>query len=116
MASLYACYHGPEGLKRIATFVHECAVTAKAFLENCGYKISGGYFFDTIRVISGPHSTKEILIKASEKKINLRDFGDGSLGISFDEATSDSDIWTITKFLTKEIRTWISLPMYGNRQ
>ncbi|MGH7952847.1 MAG: aminomethyl-transferring glycine dehydrogenase, partial [Limisphaerales bacterium] len=102
MASLYACYHGAEGLKKIATFVHESAVTARAYFMNAGYKIWSGYFFDTIRVKEGPRNAKDILTRATEKKINLRDFGDGSLGISFDEVTTETDLWNIYEVFSSE--------------
>jgi glycine dehydrogenase len=95
MAALYAVYHGPEGLKQIATFVHGCAVTFKHVLKNTGYKVSDAVVFDTLRVLSGPRSAKEILALAGAKGINLRDLGDGSIGISFDETTETRNLWAL---------------------
>ena len=102
MASLYACYHGAEGLKKIAAFVHECAVMAKAFLLNSEYKLADGVFFDSIRVLSGPRTAKDILARAAERKFNFRDFSDGTIGIAFDEATTAADVWYIYEIFSLE--------------
>ena len=48
MASMYAVYHGPDGIKRIARHVHGLASTAASHLKNLGYEIGSDSYFDTI--------------------------------------------------------------------
>src|SRR6185295_10574386 len=74
MAGMYAVYHGPEGLKRIAQRAHEAAVGTRGFLLNLGYEVADELIFDTLRILSGPITTDEILRRAKEKGINLRQF------------------------------------------
>jgi glycine dehydrogenase len=86
MASMYAVYHGPEGLARIARRVRACTQTLRAALLAQGHTISEDLVFDTLRVkVKGKASDVQAAAKA--RKINLRDFGDGSLGVTLDETT-----------------------------
>ncbi len=88
MASMYAVYHGPDGLKRIARRIVSLTETLRVGLTGLGHEIEPGAVFDTLRVRVDGDAGK-VLAKAREQKINLRDFGDGSLGVSLDE-TSDT--------------------------
>ncbi|MGJ5672601.1 MAG: aminomethyl-transferring glycine dehydrogenase [Nostochopsis sp.] len=92
MASMYAVYHGPAGLKKIAENIHTLTVTLAAGLKHLGYNISSESFFDTIRVELGTHSLKEILAACEAKKINLRIFNETAIGISLDETTTIEDV------------------------
>ncbi|TFI51084.1 aminomethyl-transferring glycine dehydrogenase [Mastigocladus laminosus UU774] len=92
MASMYAVYHGPAGLKKIAENIHTLTVTLAAGLKHLGYKISSESFFDTIRVELGTRSLKEILAGCEAKKINLRIFDETAVGISLDETTTVEDV------------------------
>ncbi|MBW4430385.1 MAG: aminomethyl-transferring glycine dehydrogenase [Pelatocladus maniniholoensis HA4357-MV3] len=92
MASMYAVYHGPAGLKKIAENIHTLTVTLAAGLKHLGYKISSESFFDTIRVELGTRSFKEILAACEAKKINLRIFDETAVGISLDETTTVEDV------------------------
>src|SRR5207244_4986768 len=85
MASMYAVYHGPEGLRRIAERVHGFAVVLAEGLRRMSVKVGNEPFFDTIRVRPDEHSGKRVLALAQERRINLRSFEDGSLGIALDE-------------------------------
>ncbi|MDB6172959.1 MAG: glycine dehydrogenase [Chthoniobacteraceae bacterium] len=86
MASMYAVYHGPDGLKRIAERVHLFTAMLAAGLRQLGFQVAQtGPFFDTIRVETTRRD--EILYAACEAGINLRPFGTGSLLISLDETT-----------------------------
>ncbi len=88
MAGMYAVYHGPEGLRRIALRVHSYTQALRAGLRKLGHAISDqDLVFDTLRVKPTGKSVSDIVSAARAKKINLRDFGDGSLGISLDETT-----------------------------
>ncbi|MDJ0684439.1 MAG: aminomethyl-transferring glycine dehydrogenase [Alphaproteobacteria bacterium] len=91
MAGMYAVYHGPEGLKTIARRVHRMtAILAKA-LKAAGLSLTSERFFDTITVEVGDRAT-QIITAALERGINLRDFGDGRIGISLDETVGRDDI------------------------
>ncbi|PMB19518.1 aminomethyl-transferring glycine dehydrogenase subunit GcvPA, partial [Fischerella thermalis] len=92
MASMYAVYHGPAGLKKIAENIHTLTGTLAAGLKNLGYKISSESFFDTIRVQLGSRNLQDILAGCEAKKINLRIFDETAVGISLDETTTIEDV------------------------
>ena len=79
MASMYAVYHGPEGLKRIARRIHELTAQLAARVDRVGDQP----FFDTIRL-----RTKA----TAPAGVNVRSFGDGTAGISLDETTAGADV------------------------
>lgn len=91
MASMYAVYHGPKGLKEIAKGINLKTKTLKASLEKAGVGVINKNYFDTIRTVS-LNNVAEIKKKAEAKEINLRYFSDSSIGISLDETVSDSDL------------------------
>jgi glycine dehydrogenase len=90
IASMYAVYHGPEGLTHIARTVHRRAAVLAAGLRQLGFKPQSEAFFDTVSVNVGARQT-EIAARATAEKINLR-IGqgtlDGMLGIALDETTT----------------------------
>lgn len=92
MASMYACYHGPDGLIEIAERVHAGAAIFAAGIKKAGLKIANESFFDTVTVLCD-RTQKDLFIKAAEsKEINLRlDLPEG-LGISFDETVTEKDL------------------------
>ncbi len=86
MASFYAVYHGPEGLKAIGQRIHRKAVRTVAGLEKAGYSVEPRTFFDTFTVEVG--AMQGIILKAARKeRINLRKVGETKVGISLDETT-----------------------------
>ncbi|MBI5763468.1 MAG: aminomethyl-transferring glycine dehydrogenase [Planctomycetes bacterium] len=87
MASMYAVYHGPSGLRRIAERVRAYTQTLRAGLKSLGHQIGEDLVFDTLRVKPVGKSSADILRAARTAKLNLRDFGDGSIGITLDETT-----------------------------
>jgi glycine dehydrogenase len=94
IAGMYACYHGPEGLKAIALRTHAATKTLAVTLTKAGNTLvssGSGSFFDTLRVKPKTPATG-VLSAARDRGINLRDFGDGTIGISCDETTTLSDI------------------------
>jgi glycine dehydrogenase len=118
MASMYAVYHGPEGLKKIAQRIHALTGILAAGLEKLGYNVlpasrrqnnskgqncqqdAGSTFFDTIRIELGQKPAADILKTAEAHRMNFREIDDHTLGISLDEATSESDIieiWQVFK-------------------
>jgi len=92
MASLYAVYHGPEGLKQIAQRVHRLTATLARGLTQLGYAISTTNFFDTIRVDLGKKTAAEITKLSEAQRINLRPIDGHTVGISLDEATVEKDV------------------------
>ena len=86
MAGMYAVYHGPEGLRAIAARVHRAAVALAAGLRRIGAAVHGNGFFDTLRVTPAGEAPAAVLARARDLGINLRDLGDGSVGIALDEA------------------------------
>ncbi len=91
MASMYAVYHGPEGLKHIAKKVHSFTTDLKATLISGGITIEYGPYFDTI-VAKVPRAADTILKAAESAGINLRKLDADHLGISLDETTSLVDL------------------------
>ena len=91
MAGAYAVYHGPEGLRRIAERVRELTGTLAAGLGLLGHELLTDVFFDALRV-RPDDDTGEVLARALALGINLRDFGDGTLGIALDEVTKPEDV------------------------
>jgi glycine dehydrogenase len=87
IASMYGVYHGPEGLKQIATRIHRCASALAAGLVALGFRIRTKEFFDTIEIETGD-ATASILNRARGFGINLRARGEGVVGISCDETTT----------------------------
>jgi len=85
MASMYAVYHGPEGLKKIAERVHGLTQALRVGLLRLGHGINEDLVFDTLRVQVKGRSAAEVVKAAATRKINVRDFGDGSVGVSLDE-------------------------------
>jgi glycine dehydrogenase len=92
MASMYAVYHGPEGLRRIAERVHGLAVVLAAGLRQLGFDVAAEEFFDTIRVRLTKMQSDPILIRANEAGINLRRHEDLSVGIALDELSTEDEI------------------------
>ena len=88
MSGMYAIYHGPQGIRRIAEKIHRHTCGLAASLAAAGYKIHSDIFFDTIR-ITGPDN---IVDKARGSGINIRDFSDGTIGITFDETVTTNDL------------------------
>jgi glycine dehydrogenase len=98
MASLYAVYHGPEGLKAIAQRVQALTQILAAGLTKLGHKVATQNYFDTLRVGLTGKSAADILKIAEAHRMNFRVIDETTLGISLDEATSANDvakIWQI---------------------
>ena len=90
IASMYAVYHGAEGLKAIATRVHDMTRILGEGLKSAGLSIRHDDVFDTLRV--DVEDQQAIRDRALAARINFRYFEDGSVGISLDETTSARDM------------------------
>lgn len=91
ISSMYAIYHGPEGLKNIATRIYKFTSIFANVLKNAGFSITNDSFFDTITIQAGT-KTQEILNRARSKKINFREYKDGKIGITLDETVDSEDL------------------------
>ncbi|HEX7095386.1 MAG TPA: aminomethyl-transferring glycine dehydrogenase, partial [Acidimicrobiales bacterium] len=95
MASMYACWHGPDGLRTIAERVHRLTSILAAGLREGGVEVRTHAFFDTIRA-HVPGRAHEIAAAARARRINLRVVDADTIGISLDETTTRevvADVW-----------------------
>ncbi|MFL6568998.1 MAG: aminomethyl-transferring glycine dehydrogenase, partial [Chthoniobacterales bacterium] len=99
MASMYAVYHGPRGLRAIAERVHCSAARLAEGLEELGFEVAHEDFFDTIRVELGKASSADVIQRAEHAGCNLRSLGEHSVGIAVDETTTDEDVETLMSLL-----------------
>ncbi len=108
LASMYACYHGPDGLRAIAERVRLLTLVLAAGLEKLGCtlgyhaKTNGGaapapLFFDTLRVTLPGKSASELLKTAESAGMNFRRLDESSVGVSLDEASSAHEVTEIWK-------------------
>ncbi|MEQ9261643.1 MAG: aminomethyl-transferring glycine dehydrogenase [Owenweeksia sp.] len=88
MAGMYAAYHGPEGLKNIATKIHHSAVTTAEGLRKLGYEQRNDSFFDTLRIETGDIGSALIRSIAVREEINFRYINNHEVGISLSEVTN----------------------------
>ena len=98
MAGMYAVYHGPDGLKRIAGKIHKLTKVLDKSLRDLGYKQINKNYFDTIHINLGDNSIQKltrIVENATKNEMNFRYFKDGSIGISLNESTDFSNILDI---------------------
>jgi glycine dehydrogenase len=92
MASMYAVYHGPQGLKHIATRVHGATRLLAAALGELGHMVPGDAYFDTLTVGLGNRSADEVLAAALARGINLRKIDGGRVAVALDETVTESDL------------------------
>ncbi|HJV73920.1 MAG TPA: aminomethyl-transferring glycine dehydrogenase [Noviherbaspirillum sp.] len=97
IASMYAVYHGPQGLKTIAQRVHRLTTTFVDGLRKLDFDVRNEAFFDTVTVRTASR-TQEIHAAARKNSINLRTVDSDIVGVSFDETTTREDVellWSI---------------------
>jgi len=87
MAGLYAAYHGPDGLRRIAARVHRLTAILAAGLQAGGVEVATDHFFDTVTV-RVPGRAAEVAARARERRINLRVVDGDTIGVALDETTT----------------------------
>lgn len=93
MSGFYAVYHGPEGIRNIATRIHRLTVLLEEGIVALGYKQLNRYYFDTLRfALPESISAQAIRTVALSKKVNLRYYENGNVGMSIDETTTIDDI------------------------
>ncbi len=91
MAGMYAVYHGPDGLRRIAERVHALAKVLALGLARQGHRVVHADVFDTLRVAPAG-SGAAVRAAAEARRINLRYFDDGTVGVALDETTGAADL------------------------
>jgi len=100
IASMYAVYHGPRGLRAIARGVHGLTNQLADSLRNAGIKIARDDFFDTVRIeLIDPGA---VIQRAAKSGINLRRLDERAIGISLDETTTEEDIARLCNILGAE--------------
>ena len=103
MASMYAVYHGPEGIKAIARRVHEKTKDLANALQTSGYKIVHDQFFDTIRIALSEQSSQDLKESAESINLNFRYYDNGDIGISLDETISKGDLSDILSVFSSKL-------------
>ncbi len=119
MAGMYAVYHGPDGLIRIAQRVHRLTAILAHGLRELGHRVLNGEFFDTISIHTGER-TGDVLRAARQARLNLREIDCTTIGISLDETATRADVETLWRafaggevdfdFATMESETRPALP------
>jgi glycine dehydrogenase len=92
VASMYAVYHGPGGVRRIAQRVHALAAVFAHGVRNLGLRVAHERFFDTVRVEGEPARIASALQAARARKINLRRIDDTSVGVALDETCGPAEV------------------------
>lgn len=109
MASMYAVYHGPKGLKDIAQRIHSRTKLLAQALIKLGYKVDNQCFFDTLQVSLEGRRVEDILKRAVEHQINLRPIDPQTVGISLDEKTTIKDLEDLLRVFTTANTPSVSL-------
>ncbi|WP_433886251.1 aminomethyl-transferring glycine dehydrogenase [Pseudomonas vranovensis] len=91
IASMYAVYHGPQGLKQIAERTHALTAILKAGLQQLGVQVEVEHFFDTLTLATGS-STATLHDQARGQRLNLRQIDAQRLGLSLDETSTQADV------------------------
>ncbi|TQV83483.1 aminomethyl-transferring glycine dehydrogenase [Denitrobaculum tricleocarpae] len=101
IASMYAVYHGPQGLKIIAKRVHRLTAILAEGLRQGGVDVETKHFFDTI-TLKVPGRAAEVAGKARQNQVNLREVDGDTLGIALDETTTAADVELLWKIFGAE--------------
>ncbi|HLV26396.1 MAG TPA: aminomethyl-transferring glycine dehydrogenase [Gemmatimonadales bacterium] len=97
MASMYAVYHGPAGLRRIAERVHNLTLVLAAGARRLGWTVESEVFFDTIRLTG--RNGAAVAALARDRRMNLREYEDGAVGIALDETVTPEEVGTLLEVL-----------------
>jgi len=100
MSGMYAIYHGPEGLKKIAARVHGLAKGTAKSIAQYGFENQNIHFFDTIKVILNQEQKDQVKMLTEKQEINFRYFNDG-VSLSFDESHMVEDANEIVKIFAQ---------------
>jgi glycine dehydrogenase len=95
MAAMYAVYHGPDGIRAIATRVHALTRSLDGALKSLGYQQRNQHYFDTLRVSADAARVRQIREAAEAAGVNFRYVGDSEIGISLDETVTMADLVSV---------------------
>jgi glycine dehydrogenase len=99
IAGMYAVWHGPEGLTRIARRVHRHAALRALGAERAGHRVPHAAYFDTVTVQLAGVTADAIVAAATERGLNLRKAGEASVVIALDETVSADDVQDVLAVL-----------------
>jgi len=103
IASMYAVYHGPRGLRTIAHRVNRLTNQLADSLRSAGVKVAHENFFDTLRIdLNNPD---DVIGRAAKAGINLRRLDKGAVAISLDETTTEKDIGALSELFGAELKS-----------
>jgi len=92
IASMYAVYHGPQRIRRIADKIHTLTRLLAEGLRKLGHTVPTNDFFDTLRITPQSGSREKIFKSAGVTRFNFRPFTNGDIGISLDEVSSEDEV------------------------
>ncbi|MFP8487533.1 aminomethyl-transferring glycine dehydrogenase [Gracilimonas sp. Q87] len=113
IAGMYAVYHGPEGLKKIASKVHGLTKLTKKGLEAMGVEVVTETFFDTITVKADSSKIREI---AEDHDVNFRYVDENTIGLSFDEAKHLEDVELVLNIFAEALGKKKSFDVYAEAE
>ncbi|HAN07008.1 MAG TPA: glycine dehydrogenase (aminomethyl-transferring) [Acidimicrobiaceae bacterium] len=102
MSGMYAVYHGPKGLTKIAQRTHSIARIVYTALKTAGLEVASSAFFDTLKITTGSH-TNDILKKARENGYNFRKLNDVTIAIAFDEKSNIAEAKNIARIFDADL-------------
>ena len=103
MAGMYAVWHGPEGLRRIAARIHALTVALADVLRSTRHRVMHELYFDTLRVELDGVSQDELLRLADRQRVNLRAYDDGTVGVALDETVTADDVAVLAAIFGGEV-------------
>jgi glycine dehydrogenase len=110
MASMYAAYHGPTGLRAIAERIHGLTALIARIAAESGLKVASATYFDTLRIDAGARRA-EILAAAEAANVLLRTHEDGTIGLTLDESVTEHDVTVLANVLGR--RPWSETEIGG---
>jgi glycine dehydrogenase len=102
MAGMYATYHGPSGLKRIAQRIHALTALLADALGQFGHEVGQDPFFDTLKIRLANDSAADAIARALKAGFNLRHYDAQTVGISLDETTSYAEVVELIRLFAPE--------------
>ncbi|MDA1307477.1 MAG: aminomethyl-transferring glycine dehydrogenase, partial [Acidobacteria bacterium] len=110
IAAFYACYHGAEGIRAIATRVHACAARLAAAVTGAGWTQTNAAFFDTLRLEGTAATVAALTAAADKRRINLRHVSDTVVQLSLDETVTEADMADLVAVFGEATGKNIELP------
>ena len=105
MAAMYAVYHGPQGIKAIASRVHGMARALETCLTSLGFAQANAHYFDTLRITTDASTVRTVRAAAESYRINFRYDGETGIGIALDETATIADLVNIIEAFASAVAT-----------